>query len=150
MSLSVVSRWVWEKETLERAEARFKAGLGNLEGDVAQARVAYEGFRSTAHCGRRKSSAARRDLRNLLGISPADQRRLVPNTPLSLVRIAPNWPALQSLAEVHRPDLIELKLILEADEQELVLAKNRTSRNSMRLGSIVGTVSMAARPTERN
>ncbi|MGC4003597.1 MAG: TolC family protein [Pirellulales bacterium] len=34
------------KEALDRAEGRFQAGLGNLESDVAQARVSYENFRA--------------------------------------------------------------------------------------------------------
>ena len=39
--------------------------------------------------------------------------------------LSPRWDETLRLAEVHRPDLIELKLILEADDQRLRVAKNQ-------------------------
>ena len=39
-------------------------------------------------------------------------------------RLEPRWDELLSLAQDCRPDLIELKLIIEADEQAVVIANN--------------------------
>jgi outer membrane protein TolC len=59
-----------------------------------------------------------------MGVTASDGRRLVPISPLGTARVPVDWEMARSLAEEMRPDLIELKLILEADEQELLLARN--------------------------
>jgi outer membrane protein TolC len=48
----------------------------------------------------------------------------VPSTEPTVQRLEPNWQELVDLAAQFRPDLIELKLILEADQQQLILANN--------------------------
>jgi outer membrane protein TolC len=58
-------------------------------------------------------------------LPPNDGVRLVPSTPPTTQRNAFGWESLLQLAETYRPDVIELKLILEADEQRLLLARNR-------------------------
>lgn len=112
-------------ETLERAEAQLRAGRGH-ESDVAQARVAYENFRANligAEANLLNQEAA---LRNVLGIPPADGRRLRPVTPMNTARYQADWQYLRTLAEQYRPDLIQQRLQLESDDQELILARNRT------------------------
>jgi outer membrane protein TolC len=44
---------------------------------------------------------------------------------MSTERLNPDWDAILDLAAQQRPDLIELKLILEADQQRLRIANNR-------------------------
>jgi outer membrane protein TolC len=63
-------------------------------------------------------------LRNVLGLSPFDNDRLIPTTPLVDQKLPLDWDQLLSLAETYRPDLIELKLILEADQQRLIVRNN--------------------------
>ncbi len=112
------------KGALDLAEARLRVGSGNL-GDVAQARLAYNNFRGslvTAEANLLQREAA---LRNVLGVPPYDPEQLVPVTPPQLDRVAPDWTELLTLAQERRPDLIELKLILEADQQRLVQARNQ-------------------------
>lgn len=112
------------KGALDLAEARLRAGLVDL-GDVAQARLAYHNFRGsliTAEASLLQREAA---LRNVLGFPPYDPEQLVPVTPPQLERIVPDWTELLTLAQERRPDLIELKLVLEADEQRLVQARNQ-------------------------
>jgi outer membrane protein TolC len=41
-------------------------------------------------------------------------------------RVRPDWDGVVRLAEQRRPDVVELKLILEADQQRLLLAENST------------------------
>lgn len=112
------------KVALELAEARLRAGLGDLV-DVAQARLAYNNFRAsliTAEANLLQREAA---LRNVLGVPPYDPEQIVPVTPPTLDRVTPDWTELLELAQERRPDLIELKLILEADEQRLLQANNQ-------------------------
>ncbi|MBP86908.1 MAG: hypothetical protein CMJ64_09350 [Planctomycetaceae bacterium] len=112
------------KEALDLAEARLRAGLVDV-GDVAQARLAYHNFRGSLITA--ESSLLQREaaLRNVLGFPPYDPEQIVPVTPPALERIAPDWHELLNLAQERRPDLIELKLILEADEQRLLQAHNQ-------------------------
>jgi outer membrane protein TolC len=49
---------------------------------------------------------------------------LVPVTPPTTNRLRPVWEEIIRLAEQRRPDLIELKLIIEADQQRLIQAEN--------------------------
>ena len=111
------------KEALDRAIGRLDAQLGDVA-EVAQTRVAYNNFRAnlvTAESNRLNQEAV---LRNLLGLPPADGRRLVPSTPPLVNRFPFAWQDMLSLAEQFRPDVIELKLVLEADQQQLLLARN--------------------------
>jgi outer membrane protein TolC len=112
------------KEALDLAEARLRAGLVSL-GDVAQARVTYHNFRGSLISA--KSDLLRREaaLRNVLGFPPYDSEQIVPTTPPQQERLAPDWDELLILASERRPDLIELKLVIEADEQRLLQARNQ-------------------------
>jgi len=112
------------QEAFERARASHDSGLGT-GADVAQARAALANFiaaRVTADANLIQREAA---LRNLLGLPPPGPRPFVPVTPMSTERVEPRWDEILRLAEVRRPDLIELKLILEADDQRLRVAKNQ-------------------------
>ena len=108
----------------DRAEARRRQGFGNAA-EVAQTRVALANFRVSL-IGAEANLLLREDaLRNILGLSPSEPRSIVPMTPPLTTRIEPEWDDLLRLAEQRRPDIIELKLIIEADEQALLLARNQ-------------------------
>lgn len=112
------------KGALDLAEARLRAGVTDL-GDVAQARTAYYNFRGslvTAEASLLQREAA---LRNLLGFPPYDPEQTIPITPPRQERIEPDWHEIIALAQERRPDLIELKLIQEADQQRLLQARNQ-------------------------
>jgi outer membrane protein TolC len=129
LSFAQVDVWAREqqvaqgREAFDREAARRQIGSAN-EADVAQARVSYETFRANLIAAEANRLAREAALRNIMGISPADNRRLVPATPPSTRRLPTDWGQLLGLAEEYRPDLIELKLVLEADEQQLVIARN--------------------------
>jgi Outer membrane efflux protein len=112
------------KAAYDRAEARRRRGFGSAA-EVAQARLALANFEASL-IGAEANLLQREDaLRNLMGLPPADAQHLVPVTPPSTGRLEVNWDAIIRLAEELRPDLIELKLIIEADQQFLVQAKNQ-------------------------
>ncbi len=112
------------EEALERAQARLDAGLGH-EGDVAQARVSLEGFRATLVSSEANLLNQEAVLRNLLGLPPPDERRIVTSTGPITTRLQNDWDWILQLAGQYRPDIIELKLVLEADQQSLLQAKNQ-------------------------
>ena len=62
---------------------------------------------------------------NILGLPPFQAERTVPITPMLEDLIAVDWNLINELAQRERPDIIELKLILEADQQRLAIADNQ-------------------------
>jgi outer membrane protein TolC len=130
LQLAQIQIWAAEqqvnqtREVYERAEARLKSGFGT-DGEAAQAKVSYENFRANLVAAQANLWQQEGILRNLLGIAPADGRRILPASPFSKERLPTDWTTIHQLAEVNRPDLIELKLILEADEQQLLLQRNQ-------------------------
>jgi outer membrane protein TolC len=129
LSFAQVDVWAREqqvaqgREALGRAEGRMATGAANIS-EVAQAQVSLETFRANLIAAEANRLAREAALRNIMGITPSDERRLVPATPPSTRRLPADWQRILALAEEYRPDLIELKLILEADEQQLIIARN--------------------------
>jgi outer membrane protein TolC len=112
------------KEALDRARARLKAGLGDL-GDVAQAELAYTQFKATLIAAEANVLTREGALRNILGLPPTDDRRIVPVSVPTKDRVSFDWAGLVRLAEQNRPDIIELKIIIEAEQQRLLQAQNQ-------------------------
>ena len=108
-----------------RANARKEAGFGSTA-EVAQADVALSNFRATLITAESNLLTREAALRNLLGIPPTELIRFVPVTPPTPVRVDPKWDEIVKLAQEMRPDLIELNLILEADQQNLIVARNQS------------------------
>jgi len=122
-------RWAREQQ-VEQAEFAYdrelkkkERGLGDL-GDVSQTRVALANFKASLVAS--KSAVLQREaaLLNVLGLSPTEVGEVIPVTPPHEARIQYNWGELISMAQTYRPDLVELKLIIEADEQRALIAEN--------------------------
>jgi outer membrane protein TolC len=113
------------KESFEREQARLKTGFGDL-GTEAQAKVTYNQFQANLVAAEANQLAREGALRNLLGLSPSDGRRIVPVSPPASQRLKPEWDPIVHLAEQRRPDIIELKIILEVEQVKLLQARNQT------------------------
>jgi outer membrane protein TolC len=111
-------------EAYQRADARKRKGLGSA-GEVAQTRVSLLNFKANLIAAEANLLQQEDALRNLLGLPPTEPLRIAPVTPPTSVRIDPRWEETVKLAEVRRPDLIELQLILAADQQALIQARNQ-------------------------
>src|SRR5439155_17923934 len=98
--------------------------LANL-GEEAQARVTYNQFRASLIAAEANELAREGALRNLLGLPPSDGKRIVPDSAPTRKRLRSDWDELLRLAEQSRPDVVEQKLILEADHQRLLQAENQ-------------------------
>lgn len=107
----------------EQAEAEKRFGLAD-SGQVAQRRVALSNFRVSLIAARATLLDAEAALQNVLGLPPNDGVRLIPVTPPTRDEIEFNWEELVNTATVYRPDLIELKLVLDADNQQIIRAQN--------------------------
>jgi outer membrane protein TolC len=107
----------------ERAEARRRQGLGSAA-EVAQSRLAWANFKAALIGAEADVIQREAALRNILGLPPTGPV-LVPVTPPSTSRLRPSWDEIVRLAEERRPDLIELKLVILADQQRLILAENQ-------------------------
>jgi outer membrane protein TolC len=112
-------------EAFHRAEAQLKTGLGALS-DVSQARVTYTQFKAALVADEANVLTQEGVLRNLLGLPPDDDRKIVPVSAPTSTRLRTDWDALIHLAEQRRPDIVELKIITEADRQRLLQAENQT------------------------
>ena len=106
-----------------RLEAQARLGLGS-GADAAQARVSLAQFRAQLVAAENDVLQREAALRNLLGLPPWDEAQLIPVSEPQLERVRPEWSELVELAAAFRPDLVELKLILEADEQQRIIANN--------------------------
>lgn len=110
-------------EILRRINATVRTGTGN-RGDQAQAQLALANFRASLIASEGNLIQREAGLRNIAGLTPADGTRLIPNSPPQRERFQPDWSSIVELAGERRPDIIELKLIIEADQQQLQIARN--------------------------
>ena len=113
------------QEAFAQVDARQRHDLLDV-GDVAQTRTALADFRAGLIAAEANLLNREAALRNILGWPPTEPERLVPVTPPGKDRLDFDWDEIVRLAEQHRPDLIELKLVIEADEQLLVQARNES------------------------
>lgn len=127
-----VDTWARGRQVEQAAEAyrialgRQKSGVANVA-DVAQARVTLANFRSSYVNSDANLIQREAALRNLLGLPPSDGTRIIPTTPPSANSFQPNWSGILEIASERRPDLVELKLIIEADQQLLLQARNQAN-----------------------
>jgi outer membrane protein TolC len=111
------------KFTYEQAEAERKVGRRNLS-EVAQAEVQLTQFQAAVVAARADLLTREAALRNVLGLPPSDGRHLIPMSALADQHYRPDWERLLRFAGERRPDLIELKLVLEADATRRIQAAN--------------------------
>ena len=110
-------------EAYDVADANKRRGRQDIA-DVAQTQVALANFKANLVSAKANVLSREAALLNVLGISPTDIGELIPITPPHKDRIDFDWYKLVSLAEQYRPDIIELKLIIEADSQRVIAADN--------------------------
>jgi outer membrane protein TolC len=112
-------------EAFHLAEAQLETGFVALS-NTAQARVTYTQFKATLIADEANVLTQEGALRNLLGLPPNDDRKIVPTSAPTSKRLKNDWDALVHLAEQRRPDIVELKIITQADQQRLIQAVNQT------------------------
>ena len=122
---------VWSKQqqieqlevVVNRIKSRVKVDLDN-RADLSQVQVTLANTRAALVTSRANVIQREDALRNIIGMPPSDGKRLIPYSPPTDERFHPEWSFILEIASERRPDLVELKLIIEADEQQILLAKN--------------------------
>ncbi len=109
----------------ERALARKEKGLAKAA-DVAQALSALANFKAGLITARGNLILSETALRNIMGIGPSSTNVYVPTSLPVLKKIDFDWNEIVAISIEYRPDIIELKLILEADQQTLIQAANQS------------------------
>lgn len=112
------------QEQFEREQARQKVGISNLS-NLSQAKVTYGQFKAQLIAAEADVLNREAALRNILGLPPNDQRQIVPTSVPTNRRLPKDWFEIIQMAERFRPDIVELKLVLEADQIRIVQAQNQ-------------------------
>ena len=124
-ALWTVEQQVTQAEFAVRLEtARKRFGISD-QAQLAQAQTALANFQANLIAAQGLVLDREAALRAILLLPPSGPEQLVPNTPPVTDAFDFDWTALVELAELSRPDLIELKLVLEADGQQLLLSRNQ-------------------------
>lgn len=113
------------KEAYDRESARLQTGFSDV-GIVSQARVTYQQFRANRIAAEADVLTREGALRNLLYLPPNDDRQIIPTSAPAVERLLHDWDRLIRLAERRRPDVVELKIILEADQVRLLQAEDQS------------------------
>jgi outer membrane protein TolC len=131
-ALAQASVQYWAAETavdlgekiLDRERARFEVGTGSIP-NVAEAEEQLERFRLDFVNRTAELVTTERQLRNLLGLPPSDNRRIVPVTAPTDAFIQPNWQA--TIAEMlnFQPDIVQGQLLVRVAELQLLVARNQ-------------------------
>ncbi len=94
-------------------------------GDLAEAAQRLEEFNLDLVTKTSDVITTERQLRNILGLPPADNRRIVPVTPPTEARLEPDWDA--SLAQMlnFQPDIVQQQILVRVAELQLLIARNQ-------------------------
>ncbi len=64
-------------------------------------------------------------MRNILGLPPADNRRIVPDTAPTEARLEPDWETSVAQMLAFQPDIVQQQLLVRLTELQLLLARNQ-------------------------
>ncbi len=112
------------QEILNREQAELQVGRGTVA-DVAEAAQRLEQFNLDLVTRTSDVITTERQLRNILGLPPADNRRIIPVTPPTEARLEPDWDA--SLAQMlnFQPDIVQQQILVRVAELQLLIARNQ-------------------------
>ena len=103
---------------------RAAVGRGTVA-DVAEAAQRLEQFNLDLVTRTSDVITTERQLRNILGLPPADNRRIIPVTPPTEARLEPDWDA--SLAQMlnFQPDIVQQQILVRVAELQFLIARNQ-------------------------
>ncbi len=112
------------EQTLKKEEARYLVGTGALP-NLAEAAETLERFRLDYVDKTANLITVERQLRNILGLPPTDNRRIVPVTAPTEARLEPNWQASLAQMVTFQPDIVQNQLLTRVAELQLLVARNQ-------------------------
>ncbi|MGE5756273.1 MAG: TolC family protein, partial [Planctomycetaceae bacterium] len=125
-----VQLWSSEKavelaeEILKREQSELEVGRGTVA-DVAEASQRLEQFKLDLVTKTSDVITTERQLRNILGLPPADSRRIVPVTAPTESRLEPDWEASLAQMLTFQPDIVTQQLIVRVVELQLLVTRNQ-------------------------
>ncbi len=93
--------------------------------DLADAQVQVESAHLDLVTATSDVLTTERQLRNILGQPPADNRRIIPVTEPTDARLEPNWEASLAQMVSFQPDIVQNQLLVRVAEMQLLVARNQ-------------------------
>ena len=130
LSQQQISLWSREtavrlgEEILRREQAELAVGRAT-SADVAEAEQQLENFKLNLVTATSDVVTTERQLRNILGLPPADNRRIVPDTAPTEARLEPDWETSVAQMLAFQPDIVQQQLLVRLTELQLLLARNQ-------------------------
>ena len=123
---------LWSRETavnlgeeiLRRERAELEVGRAT-QADVAEAEQQLENFRLQLVTATSDVVTTERQLRNILGLPPADNRRIVPASEPTEARVQPDWDTSLAQMLAFQPDIVQQQLLVRLTELQLLLSRNQ-------------------------
>ncbi len=112
------------EQILRREKAKLQVGSSSIP-NVAEAEEQLERFRLDFVNNTANLITVERQLRNLLGLPPADNRRIVPVTAPTEALLIPSWEASLSQMINYQPDIVQGQLLVRVAELQLLVARNQ-------------------------
>lgn len=123
--LWVIQQQIKQTEAINE-RALLQKEIGSADQDqLAQTTASLANFRANLISSEATILNRVASLRAILGLPPGSDFTIIPTTPPIQERMDIDWNAIVELAEQRRPDLVELKLVLEADQQRILQARNQ-------------------------
>ena len=94
------------REIVNREQAELVVGKGTVA-DVAEAQQRLEQFNLDLVTRTSDVITTERQLRNILGLPPADNRRIIPVTPPTEARLEPDWESSLAQMVTFQPDIVQ-------------------------------------------
>src|SRR5262249_2498236 len=92
---------------------------------VAEAQQRLEQFRLDLVTRTSDVITTERQLRNLLGLPPADNRRIIPVPPPPQARPEPDWGPSPPQMLSFQPDIVQQQILVRVAELQLLIARNQ-------------------------
>ena len=112
------------REIVNREQAELVVGKGTVA-DVAEAQQRLEQFNLDLVTKTSDVITTERQLRNILGLPPADNRRIIPVTPPAEARLEPDWESSLAQMVTFQPDIVAQQLNVRIAELQLLIARNQ-------------------------
>jgi hypothetical protein len=120
--------WASEKavemadEVLRRERSELEVGRGTVA-DVAEAQQRYEQFQLDLLTKTSDVITTERQLRSLLGLPPADDRRILPLTAPTETKVSPDWDACLAAMKAKQPDVLRQEANVREKERQAAEAE---------------------------
>ncbi len=111
------------QEIYNREQAELLVGRGTVA-DVAEAAQRLEQFNLDLVTRTSDVITTERQLRNLIGLPPADNRRIIPVTPPTEARLEPDWDSSVAQMLSFQPDIVQQQILVRVAELQLLIARN--------------------------